>query len=115
VLTNATPLADARGKTISLAPNPVKTQHAPAEVNIHLRAKAHDRMLVDQAAELLGSNRSGFMMASALKEAKNVILGQTSLSVDNQAFLDWPDAPATQERVDGMNRLRTIRSPWPNE
>ena len=64
----------------------MSTEHTTAEVNIHLRARAHDRLLIDHAAELLGSNRSQFMMASALKEAKNVILDQTSLYVDNQTF-----------------------------
>ncbi|MGO9673309.1 MAG: DUF1778 domain-containing protein [Methylocella sp.] len=38
-----------------------------AEVNIHLRARARDRNLIDQAAELVGANRSQFMLASALK------------------------------------------------
>ena len=96
----------------------MKTEHIPAEVNIHLRARAHDRMLIDQAAELLGSNRSQFMMASALKEAKNVILDQTSLYVDNQAnqkILDWLEEPATQEQIDGINRLRTTPLPWSND
>ena len=96
----------------------MKTEHIPAEVNIHVRARAHDRMLIDQAAELLGSNRSQFMMASALKEAKNVILDQTSLYVDNQAFqkiLDWLEEPATQEQIDGINRLRTTPLPWSND
>ena len=96
----------------------MRTEHTPAEVNIHLRAKAHDRLLIDQAAELLGSNRSQFMMASALKEAKNVILDQTSIYVDNQTFqkvLDWLDTPATQKQVDGMDRLKSIKAPWSNE
>ena len=96
----------------------MKAEHIPAEVNIHLRAKAHDRLLIDQAAELLGSNRSQFMMASALKEAKNVILEQTSIYVDNKKFqkvLDWLDTPATQEQIDGMNRLRAIKAPWSHE
>lgn len=96
----------------------MRTEHTPAEVNIHVRAKAHDRLLIDQAAELVGSNRSQFMMASALKEAKNVILDQTSYHVDNQTFqkvLDWLDTPATQEQIDGMDRLRTIEPPWSDE
>ena len=96
----------------------MKTEHVPAEVNIHLRAKAHDRMLIDQAAELLGSNRSQFMMASALKEAKNVILEQASLYVDNKTFqeiLGWLDTPATQEQIDGMNRLRKKQVPWSHD
>ncbi len=96
----------------------MRTEHTPAEVNIHLRAKAHDRLLIDQAAELVGSNRSQFMMASALKEAKNVILEQTSYHVDNQTFqkvLDLLDAPATQEQIDGMDRLRAIEPSWSDE
>lgn len=96
----------------------MRTEHTPAEVNIHLRAKAHDRLLIDQAAELVGSNRSQFMMASALKEAKNVILDQTSYHVDNQTFkkvLDWLDTPAAQERIDGMDRLRAIEPFWSDE
>lgn len=96
----------------------MRTEHTSAEVNIHLRAKAHDRLLIDQAAELVGSNRSQFMMASALKEAKNVILDQSSYHVDNRTFqkvLDLLDAPATQEQIDGMGRLRAIEPPWPDE
>ncbi len=45
-------------------------QPTTAEVNIHIRARAHDKLLIDKAVELLGSNRSQFMMTSALKEAK---------------------------------------------
>ena len=93
----------------------MQTQHTSSEVNIHLRAKKQDRLIIDQAAELLGSNRSQFMMASALKEAKNVILEQTSLYVDNQTFqkvLEWIETPATPMQIEGMNRLKAVKSPW---
>jgi len=96
----------------------MKAEHATAEVNIHLRARAHDRALIDQAAELMGANRSQFMLASALKEAKNVILDQTSIYVDNQAFqkvLELLDSPASQEQLEGMNRLRSVKAPWSHE
>lgn len=96
----------------------MKTQPVTAEVNIHLRARANDKLLIDQAAELLGSNRSQFMMASALKEAKKVILEQTSLYVDNDTFhrvLDLFDAPATTEQTEGMQRLAAIETPWSHE
>lgn len=95
-----------------------KTGFTPAEVNIHLRAPARDRALIDQAAGLLGANRSQFMLASALREAKNVILDQTSIGVDGQIFreiLDGLDAPATVEQIEGMNRLRAAKLPWPHE
>lgn len=96
----------------------MKTEHLPSEVNIHLRARAYDRDLIDRAAELLGSNRSQFMLSSALKEAKNVIMDQSVFHVDNQTFnkiLDLFDTDATQEQLDGMKRLLSIQAPWSSE
>ena len=93
----------------------MKTDQPIAEVNIHLRARAQDRMLIDRAAELLGANRSQFMLASALKEAKNVLLDQTTLYVDSKNFqkvLDWLDAAATPEEEAGMKRLLATKAPW---
>jgi uncharacterized protein (DUF1778 family) len=86
-----------------------------AEVNIHLRARAQDRRLIDQAAELVGANRSQFMMASALKEAKNILLDQSTVFVDAQNFqklMDWLDAPATPAEITGMNRILDAKMPW---
>ncbi|WP_036289174.1 DUF1778 domain-containing protein [Methylosinus sp. PW1] len=88
-----------------------------AEVNIHLRAREQDRSLIDQAAELTGTNRSQFMLASALNAAKNVLLDQTTIAADRRAFrkiLDWMDAPASAEEDAGMKRLAASRAPWRN-
>lgn len=93
----------------------MKSASALAEVNIHLRARAQDKSLIDQAAELVGANRSQFMMASALKEAKNVLLDQTTIFADARAFqkvLDWMDAPATPREAAGMKRLLASKAPW---
>ncbi len=79
-----------------------------AEVHIHLRARAQDRRLIDQAAEIVGANRSQFMMASALREAKAVLLDQTTIHVEAEAFrkvMDWMDADAAPEEIAGMKRL----------
>ncbi len=86
-----------------------------AEVNIHLRARTQDRNLIDQAAELVGANRSQFMMASALKEAKNILLDQSTLFADAKTFqkvMDWMDADATAAETDGMKRLLQSKTPW---
>lgn len=86
----------------------LKTGQTSAEVNIHLRARLRDKALIDRAAELVGSNRSQFMLASALREAQNVLLDQTTIHADQSAFvkvLDWLDAPATAAESDGMRRL----------
>jgi uncharacterized protein (DUF1778 family) len=80
-----------------------------------LRARAQDKKLIDQAAELVGSNRSQFMLASALKEAKNVLLDQTTLYADAKTFqkiMDWMDAPATSAETAGMKRLLKSKMPW---
>jgi uncharacterized protein (DUF1778 family) len=86
-----------------------------AEVNIHLRARSQDRMLIDQAAELVGTNRSQFMRASALKEAKNILLDQSTIYADAKTFqqiMDWMDAVPTPSEEEGMDRLRQVKAPW---
>ena len=86
-----------------------------AEVNIHLRARSQDRMIIDQAAELVGSNRSQFMMASALREAKNILLDQSTIYADAKTFqkvMDWMDTAATSGETEGMKRLLQAKVPW---
>jgi uncharacterized protein (DUF1778 family) len=93
----------------------MKPDSPTAETNIHLRARAQDRDLIDRAAELVGANRSQFMLSSALKEAKNVLLDQTTIHADAKAFrkiLDWMDAPVTSEEVAGLRRLLATKPPW---
>jgi len=86
-----------------------------AEVNIHLRARTQERNLIDQAAELVGANRSQFTMASALKEAKNVLLDQTTLYADAKKFqsvMDWIDQAPTEDEAAGMKRLLRAQPQW---
>src|ERR1019366_9570122 len=64
----------------------MKEQSTTAEVNIHLRASPKDRKRIDRAAKLAGVNRSQFMLASALKEAKNILLDQSAIHADAKAF-----------------------------
>lgn len=90
-------------------------QSTVAEVNIHLRARARDRNLIDQAAELVGANRSQFMLASALKEARNILLDQSTIFADAQTFqkvMDWMDTPAIRSETAGMKRLQRAKAPW---
>ena len=93
----------------------MNNQSTVAEVNIHLRARARDRAVIDRAAELVGANRSQFMLASALKEAKNILLDQTTIFADARAFqkiMDWMDAEATDAETEGMKRLLGAKAPW---
>lgn len=93
----------------------MREELSSAEVNIHLRARAQDRALIDQAAGLVGANRSQFMMASALKEAKNILLDQTTLSTDCDTFqkvMDFLDAVPTTAEEAGMRRILDTKTPW---
>ncbi len=93
----------------------MKQQSTTAEVNIHLRARARDRALIDQAAELVGANRSQFMMTSALREARNILLDQTTIHANAEAFhkiMDWMDKSATATEIAGMKRLLRGKTPW---
>ena len=96
----------------------MKANPAIAEVNIHLRARTQDRKLIDQAAELVGANRSQFMLASALKEAKNVLLDQSTIFADAKTFqkvMDWMDTPPTRAEAAGMRRILQSKAPWPRD
>jgi uncharacterized protein (DUF1778 family) len=93
----------------------MKQQPTTAEVNIHLRARTQDKKLIDQAAGLVGSNRSQFMMASALKEAKNILLDQSTIYADAKTFkkvMDWMDTPATSAEAAGMKRILKSKIAW---
>lgn len=86
-----------------------------AEVNIHLRARVQDKDFIDQMAGLVGLNRSQFMMMSALKEAKNILLDQTTIYADAKSFqkvMDWLESAATPEEIQGMERLLSVKAPW---
>jgi len=86
-----------------------------AEVNIHLRARMQDRDFIDQMAGTVGLNRSQFMLMSALKEAKNTLLDQTTIYADAKTFqkiMDWLDGKATQREIKGMKKLLSAKAPW---
>lgn len=80
---------------------------------INLRAKPEQRDLIDQAANLLGRNRSDFMLEAACERARAVVLDQVFFSLDTDRFqqfkalLDAPVKPNT-----GLQRLMALRAPW---
>jgi uncharacterized protein (DUF1778 family) len=71
---------------------------------------ADDCALIDQAAKLIGSTRSQFVLVAAAKEAKNVLLEQTEISIDSIAFdwvLRWLDRPPSNAEIEGLKRLQS--------
>ncbi|MBW7862128.1 MAG: DUF1778 domain-containing protein [Rhodocyclaceae bacterium] len=80
---------------------------------INLRARAEQRDLIDQAARLLGKNRSDFMLEVACERAQSVVLDQVLFNLDADQFkrfttiLEAPPAPNP-----GLARLMAIEPPW---
>jgi uncharacterized protein (DUF1778 family) len=80
---------------------------------INLRARPEQRDLIDQAARLLGKNRSDFMLEAACDRAQSVMLDQVffSLSADKfRQFTRLLDAPPAQNP--GLERLMAVKAPW---
>lgn len=80
---------------------------------INLRALPEQRDLIDQAATLLGKNRSDFMLEAACERAQAVVLDQVFFSLDAEKFKQFAamlDAPIRTNP--GLERLMAVTAPW---
>ena len=80
---------------------------------INLRAHPEQRDLIDQAASLLGKNRSDFMLEAACDRARTVLLDQVFFELDASRFRKFNallDAPPTPNA--GLERLMAVKPPW---
>ena len=79
---------------------------------INLRARPEQRELIDQAAQLLGKNRSDFMLEAACDKAQSVLLDQVFFKLDAEKFRQFTkllDAPPA--RNPGLERLMAVKAP----
>ena len=80
---------------------------------INLRASLKQKLLIDRAAELLGRTRSDFMLETACREAKMLLLDGRYFGHSSDAFkrftaiLDKP--PASNPK---LRRLLQTKAPW---
>jgi uncharacterized protein (DUF1778 family) len=80
---------------------------------INLRAHTDQRDLIDQAARLLGKNRSDFMIEAACERAQDVMLDQVFFTLNAKNFQRFHaalDAPTTNNA--GLKRLLATQAPW---
>ena len=83
---------------------------------INLRALPEQRDLIDRAAQLVGKNRSDFMLEAACDKAQGVLLDQVYFNLDAdkfQQFMDLLDAPPAHNP--GLERLMALKTPWAKE
>jgi uncharacterized protein (DUF1778 family) len=80
---------------------------------INLRALTEQRDLIDYAAQLLGKNRSDFMLEAACDKAQSVMLDQVFFNLDADKFKQFTkvlDAPPAHNP--GLERLMAVKPPW---
>ena len=80
---------------------------------INLRALPEQRDLIDQAAQILGKNRSDFMLEAACDKARTVLLDQVLFNLDDIRFREFTallDAPLQANA--GLERLLAVKTPW---
>jgi uncharacterized protein (DUF1778 family) len=83
------------------------------DVTINIRAKQHQRDVIDHAAELQGKSRSEFMLESSYQKAQDVLLDRRFFGLDElkfKQFIALLDAPPTQSEK--LNALLTTKAPW---
>jgi len=80
---------------------------------INLRALPEQRDLIDQAATLMGKNRSDFMLEAACDRAQAIMLDQVFFQLDTEKFQQFTamlDAPISDNS--GFERLMAVKAPW---
>jgi uncharacterized protein (DUF1778 family) len=86
---------------------------AARTTTINLRTDAPRRELIDRAAEVVGKNRSEFMLDAATREATSVLLDQRLFQLDPTAFKRFVaalDAPPAGNRA--LRKLLSSKAPW---
>jgi uncharacterized protein (DUF1778 family) len=85
----------------------------PPRETLNLRIPAHDRSLIDRAAQSSGKTRTDFILGAARRAAEETLLDQ-SLFLVSQAtyvkFLAMLDAPAKPNAR--LRRTMKAKPPW---
>ena len=90
------------------------TKERPRRETLNLRIKPEVRGLIDRAAELVGKNRTDFVLDAARHAAEDALLDRTVFKVSPKAYAEFlallDAAPKPNERL-----RRSLRTPAPWE
>jgi uncharacterized protein (DUF1778 family) len=85
------------------------------ETNINLRTSAADKALIDQAAEVLGQSRSGFMLSASVQRARETLADRTRFVLDPEQFREFLavlDAPLPEANIKALRALMSRKPIW---
>ena len=80
---------------------------------ISIRVQPRQLDLIDQAAEVLGKNRTSFMLEASCAKATNILLDQRLFHLDEEAFNQFQamlDAPVKDNPA--LRRVLNSKAPW---
>ncbi len=87
--------------------------NAAKRESLTIRIKPEERWLIDQAAQLLGKNRTDFMLEATRRAAEEAILDHTVFAVSPEAyaeFLALLDAPPQPN--ERLRKALQTPAPW---
>jgi uncharacterized protein (DUF1778 family) len=93
----------------------MSTQPEPAtkRQTLNLRIRAEERALIDRAAQVLGKNRTEFILEASRRAAEEALLEQALLRVGPEAFATFQarlDAPP--EPNERLLQTMQVSPPW---
>lgn len=90
-----------------------KSRASTRDITINIRARASQRDLIDQAAEVTGKSRSDFMLEAACQKAEDILLDRRTFHLSPEQwdeFLSVLDAPVQPN--DNLKKLLSVSAPW---
>jgi uncharacterized protein (DUF1778 family) len=96
--------------------NPTEIQEDNAknrDVTLNIRARRSQRDLIDEAAALLGTSRSDFMLQAACRNAEEVLLEKRVFALNAEDFKQFEkmlDMPPSENP--GLKALLKVKTPW---
>lgn len=79
---------------------------------VNLRIRDDIRKVIDRAAGVRGKTRSDFMIDAAYRAAKDTLLDQTLVRVDEDSYRHYLSILDQHPAGEGFERLMTARKPW---
>ena len=83
------------------------------DVTINIHARQRQRDLIDEAAAVLGKDRSDFMLETACREAESVLLDRRTFALDEatwKRFTVLLDAPPRD--LPQLRKVLSTPAPW---
>ncbi len=83
------------------------------DVTLNIRVRKAQRDLIDEAATLLGTSRSDFMLSAACRDAEEVLLEKRVFALSEEDFKRFEqmlDSPPSENP--GLKALLQVKTPW---